>query len=103
MLALLDMGFPPDAQSRERWTALDDAITLKDKELVKVLHSRQTAAVKADLKAKKGQLLDSLNSMPNVSFQVCILPVPVLPGQTNLPFKVHSFLPATKALLKTFK
>ena len=70
VLALLDKGFPPDAQSRDRWTALDDAITLKDKELVKVLHSRQTAAVKADLKAKKGQLLDSLNSMPNVSFQV---------------------------------
>lgn len=70
VLALLDAGFPPDAQSRDRWVALDDAITLKDKELVKVLHSRQTAAVKAELKSKKGQLLASLNGMPNVSFQV---------------------------------
>lgn len=70
VLALLDAGFPPDAKARGRWTALDDAISLKDKELVKVLHSRQTAAVKADLKAKKGLLLDSLNGMPNVSFQV---------------------------------
>lgn len=69
VLALLDANFPPEAPSQGRWTALDDAIALKDKELVKLLHSRQTAAVKADLKAKKGQLLNSLTDMPNVSFQ----------------------------------
>lgn len=72
MLALLDANFPPDAPSRDRWTPLDDAITLKDKELVKVLHTRQTAAIKAELKSKKGQLLESLRSMPDVSFQVVL-------------------------------
>ena len=48
VLAMLDSGFPVTVVNAHNWTALDEAIALKDKELVKILHSRQTAGLKAE-------------------------------------------------------
>ena len=70
LLALLDAGIPPNLQNSHRWTPLDEAVSLKDKGMVMLLHARETATTKADLKAKKGDLLRSLTEMPDYSFQV---------------------------------
>lgn len=72
VLALLDAGFPVLAESRRKWTALQDAVALKDKELVKILYARQCAETKAELKSKKELLLDSLQEIPDCDLQVSL-------------------------------
>lgn len=72
VLALLDGGVPPKVESSRRWTPLDEAVALKDKELVKLLHARETAALKADMRARKADLLASIAQLPDTSFQVLI-------------------------------
>lgn len=78
MLAFLDAGVPPNLPSSRRWTALDEAVSQHDKELVKLLHARETAVLKAEIKAKKADLLKSIAEIPDLSFQVRLPPGPTL-------------------------
>ena len=75
VLALLDAGFPVTAKNAHQWSALEDAAALKDKELVKILHTREISSLKAELKAKKESLLTSLNEIPDCTFQVNCFPL----------------------------
>ena len=75
VLALLDAGFPVTAKNAHQWSALEDAAALKDKELVKILHTREISSLKAELKAKKESLLTSLNEIPDCTFQVDCFPL----------------------------
>ena len=53
---------------------MDEAVGKHDKELVKLLHARETALLKAELKAKKADLLKSISEIPDLSFQVRVFP-----------------------------
>lgn len=70
VVALLENGVPANVPNIRRWTPLDEAVSLRDKELVKLLHARETAILKAEMKAKKADLLKSISDIPDLSFQV---------------------------------
>ena len=68
--ALLELGLPPTVHNSRRWTPLDEAVSLKDAALVKPLYLRRVANMKAELKAKKALLMESLGSMPDYTMKV---------------------------------
>lgn len=70
VLALLETGVSPSVQNTRRWTPVEEAVSLRDKELVKLLYARETSLLKAEMKAKKSDLLKSLEDIPDLSFQV---------------------------------
>ena len=69
--ALLELGLSPTLHNSRRWTPLDEAVSLKDAALVKPLYLRRVANMKAELKAKKALLMESLGSMPDYTMKVC--------------------------------
>ena len=69
--ALLELGLSPTLHNSRRWTSLDEAVSLKDAALVKPLYLRRVANMKAELKAKKALLMESLGSMPDYTMKVC--------------------------------
>jgi ankyrin repeat protein len=68
--ALVDGGFPLAARNARRWTALDDAISMRDRRMVRLLYAAELAAIKAHHKAKRGALLQTMREMPDYSFKV---------------------------------
>lgn len=36
---LMDGGVPPDYKNRQRWTAIDEAVALRDERLTKLLYT----------------------------------------------------------------
>lgn len=68
--ALLDTGFPNDLKNARRWEALDEAVALRDFELTRILLEQSHKAVKSLIKSKKGDLLQTLRSIDDVSFKV---------------------------------
>lgn len=69
-MALLETGFPNDLKNARRWEALDEAVALRDFELTRILLEQSHKAVKSLIKSKKGDLLQTLRSIDDVSFKV---------------------------------
>ena len=67
---LLAMGMRSTVRNSRGWTALEEAVALRDRGLVFALHSAELAAIKADMKAKRGQLLQTMVELPNYNFKV---------------------------------
>lgn len=67
---LLALGFQGSVRSARGWTAMDEATALADRRLVRILHTAEVAAVKAELKSKRGLLLQTMREMPDYSFKV---------------------------------
>lgn len=70
VMALLETGFPNDLKNARRWEALDEAVALRDFELTRILLEQSHKAVKSLIKSKKGDLLQTLRSIDDVSFKV---------------------------------
>ena len=68
--ALLELGLSPTVYNMRRWTPLDEAVSLKDEALVKPLYLKRVANMKAELRAKKALLMESLGSMPDYTMKV---------------------------------
>ena len=71
--ALLEAGFPSDLKNARRWEPLDEAVALRDFELSRILLEQSHRAVKSLIKSKKGDLLQTLRSLDDVSFKVISL------------------------------
>lgn len=69
--ALLELGLSPTVHNSRRWTPLDEAVSLRETALVRPLYLRRVADTKAELKAKKALLMESLGSMPDYTMKVC--------------------------------
>lgn len=69
---LLALGIRSSVRNARSWTPLDEAIALQDTTLVRVLHMSEVAAAKADMKAKRGQLLQTMKELPDYTFKVCV-------------------------------
>eukprot|EP00891_Asterochloris_glomerata_P003431 jgi/Astpho2/3431/Aster-07031 len=68
--ALLELGLSPTVHNSRRWTPLDEAVSLRDTALVRPLYLRRVADTKAELKAKKALLMESLGSMPDYTMKI---------------------------------
>ena len=44
---------------------------MRDRSMVRILHGSDLARLKAELKAKKGDMLETMRGMPYASFRVC--------------------------------
>ena len=53
----LALGLRSTVRNSRGWTPLEEAIALRDRGLVRQLHLAEVAAVKADMKSKRGLLL----------------------------------------------
>ena len=102
-VALLDAGFPVRRKNANQWSVLEDATALKDKEMVKLLHAREMASVKAQIKSKKGQVVQTLNQIPDCAFQVRFLLNSK--GQVNMHYKnvqsCHTAIVSNKAIMRS--
>jgi hypothetical protein len=67
---LLDAGLSPSARSSRGWTPLDEACAGRSMAAARLLQRALLAEVKGEMKAKRGQLLDTMRSMPDYSLQV---------------------------------
>lgn len=72
--ALLDFGFPVGIRNERRWMPLDEAVSARDRRMVKLLHVADVTAMKAANRAKRGDLLTSMRDMPDYTFKVGLLP-----------------------------
>lgn len=70
----LESGIPSKTGNSRGWSALDEAIAAKNKELVCLLYLRGLEELKAELKAAKVHLMQTLNEMPDYSMEVGITP-----------------------------
>ena len=68
--ALLDFGFPVMLRSGRKWAPIDEAVALRDRRMVRLLHAADVTALKAEHRAKRGDLLASMRSMPDYTFKV---------------------------------
>ncbi|KAK9816485.1 hypothetical protein WJX72_000874 [[Myrmecia] bisecta] len=67
---LLAADVPLKTPNSRGWLAIDEAIALKDARLVKALHTKETADLKKQIKAKKAYLLATMQSMPDYGFKL---------------------------------
>ncbi|GAB4821203.1 hypothetical protein N2152v2_008249 [Parachlorella kessleri] len=67
---LMDGGIPPDFKNRQRWTAIDEAIALRDAAMAKLLYSWLLADTKRQIKEKKQQLLGVMTEMGDFAMQL---------------------------------
>ena len=63
--APLQGGAPPETKNMRRWTPLDEAVALRDREAAVLLLGRLKADAKAELKAKKASLVATLAALPD--------------------------------------
>ena len=68
--ALLAAGAKLNAKNDRGWTALDEAISLKDARMVTVLYRHRMSELKSVYKSKKIELIDNLSNMPDFKMQV---------------------------------
>lgn len=68
--ALMESGFPLAAKNSRRWEPVDEAISLRDRRMVKLLLEADIAAFKAEQKAKRAALLQTMRGMDNFIFKV---------------------------------
>ncbi|KAF6263147.1 GPCR-chaperone-domain-containing protein [Scenedesmus sp. NREL 46B-D3] len=86
--ALLDAGLSPSARSSRGWVPLDEACAARSTACARLLQRALLAEVKGEMKAKRGQLLDTMRSMPDYSLQ--------------LKWQVGSSLPGLGMLLRRY-
>jgi len=67
---LLKAGAKVEAKNLRGWTALDDAIALGNHRMAKLLYSQRLADIKSAYKAKKKDLIESMQRMPDYKFQM---------------------------------
>lgn len=63
--ALLELGFPLLQPNSRGWLALDEAVALKHERLVRKLYYACLASMKATMKSKRGDMLQSMYDMPD--------------------------------------
>lgn len=68
--ALLDFGFPLAVKNSRRWEPIDEAISLRDRAMVKLLLAAEVAAFKAEQKAKRAALLQTMWDLDDFTFKV---------------------------------
>lgn len=51
---------------------MDEAVSLRDRRMVKLLYSAQVAGLKALHRAKRGDLLATMREMPDYTFKVAL-------------------------------
>eukprot|EP00899_Mesostigma_viride_P011640 jgi/Mesvir1/20477/Mv12364-RA.2 len=67
---LLEKGFPVSTKNVSGWVALDEAITMADAPMVRLLLEYEQASHKQLFKQKKPELLASLANMPDFRMQI---------------------------------
>ncbi len=68
--ALLEFGFPFTLKNSRRWEPVDEAISLRDRAMVKLLIAADVAAFKAEQKAKRAALLQTMRDLDDFTFKV---------------------------------
>ncbi|CAD7700140.1 unnamed protein product [Ostreobium quekettii] len=68
--ALLGVGVPSKIRNERGWTALDEAISMKNRALVTLLYKYGVQEIKDELKGAKQQLLKTLSGMPDYSMEL---------------------------------
>ncbi|CAL8467988.1 g7526 [Coccomyxa elongata] len=68
--ALLDFGFPLAVKNSRRWEPIDEAISLRDRTMVKLLLAAEVAAFKAEQKAKRAALLQTMRDLDDFTFKL---------------------------------
>ena len=57
-------------RSGRKWAPIDEAVALRDRRMVRLLHVADVGALKAEHRAKRGDLLESMRGMPDYTFKV---------------------------------
>ena len=68
--ALVEYEFPLVCKNERRWLPVDEAVALRDRRMVKVLHGAEVQQIKALHKAKRGALLQTMAKMDDFTFKV---------------------------------
>jgi ankyrin repeat domain-containing protein 13 len=121
-LLLKTGGVSPEIKNLRKWNPLDEAIALKDHDMIKILLEQLRLEVKRERKARKPRLLKVMNEMVDFSMEIkWSLGSPLFgwllkkyaPSDTYLMFKVGSRLridgslrgidPSSNALLPKWK
>ena len=68
--ALIEYEFPLVCKNARRWLPIDEAVALRDRRMVRVLHAAEVQTIKALHKAKRGALLQTMAKMANFTFKV---------------------------------
>ena len=76
--ALVEYEFPLACKNARRWLPIDEAVALRDRRMVKVLHGAEVQQIKALHKAKRGALLQTMAKMDDFTFKVGCPCIPVL-------------------------
>ena len=68
--ALIDSGYPLFCKNSRKWMPLDEAVSLRDRRMVKLLHAADIQQMKALHRAKRGALLQTMQDMDDFTFKV---------------------------------
>lgn len=68
--ALLAAGAALQVKNNRGWSAMEHAISLRNRPMVKLLYTRRVAELRADVKGKKRELLIALKEMPDYKLKV---------------------------------
>ena len=71
--ALIDFGYPLFCKNIRKWMPLDEAVSLRDRRMVKLLHAADIQQMKALHRAKRGALLQTMQDMDDFTFKVGII------------------------------
>ena len=71
--ALIDFGYPLFCKNSRKWMPLDEAVSLRDRRMVKLLHAADIQQMKALHRAKRGALLQTMQDMDDFTFKVWII------------------------------
>ena len=71
--ALIDFGYPLFCKNIRKWMPLDEAVSLRDRRMVKLLHAADIQQMKALHRAKRGALLQTMQDMDDFTFKVWII------------------------------
>lgn len=69
---ILKYEIPSDIKSSRGWSPLDEAVCLKNKKFISILHNRHLDDLKAEVKSAKKRLLITLNEMQDYSMEVLL-------------------------------
>ena len=68
--ALKEINFPLTAVNSRGWMAVEDAVALKDREMVELLYIAMLASMKREVREKKVDLVREMAAMPDYQLQV---------------------------------
>ena len=70
--ALVAAGAKVEQKNGRGWTALDEAISLRDRQMVAVLYRHRMGELKSVYKAKKAEFIENLDGMADFKLQVLL-------------------------------